>query len=194
MTRASTRDRVLTVVVCGAGPATDVDKLITLAQTGGWGVNLIATPAAIAFLDVPKLEALTGSAIRSEYAAPSAGGRRSMSTSEAIIVAPATYNTICKLAHGISDTYALGVLAEAIGRGISAVILPFVNSALVGRKPFTTAVETLRDEGVRILLGANEWTPHPPGQGGAQIRRFPWHLAFSAVEGPDVTGVEVPRG
>ena len=31
-----------------------------------------------------------------------------------MIVAPATYNTINKCAQGISDTYALGVLAEAV--------------------------------------------------------------------------------
>jgi hypothetical protein len=31
---------------------------------------------------------------------------------DAIIVAPATYNTISKWAAGVSDTYALGILAE----------------------------------------------------------------------------------
>jgi Flavoprotein len=35
---------------------------------------------------------------------------------DAIIVAPATFNTINKWAVGISDTLALGLLTEAIGR------------------------------------------------------------------------------
>jgi phosphopantothenoylcysteine synthetase/decarboxylase len=172
---------VLSVVVCGAGPATDVDKLVSLAQARGWIVNLVATPSAVPFLDMPKLDAMTGMTIRSEYASPKAGSARSMSAAEAIIVAPATYNTICKLALGISDTYALGILAEAIGRGVRVVILPFVNSALASRRPFNEAVAALRTEGVRVLLGADEWTPHPPGTGGERIKVFPWHLALDAL-------------
>jgi hypothetical protein len=100
---------------------------------------------------------------------------------EAIIVAPATYNTICKLALGISDTYALGTLAEAVGRGIRVVILPFVNSALASRRPFNEAVAALREEGVRVLLGAGQWTPHPPGAGGERVSVFPWHLALDTL-------------
>jgi flavoprotein len=45
-------------------------------------------------------------------------------------VAPVTDNTVNKLALGIADTYALTVLVEAIGRGVSVVIVPFVNTAL----------------------------------------------------------------
>ena len=37
---------------------------------------------------------------------------------------------------GISDTYALGVLAEATGLRVPIVVLPFVSTALGGRVPF----------------------------------------------------------
>ena len=60
---------MLSVIVCGAGPASDVGKLVKLAQQRGWSVQLIATPAALAFLDVAALEALAGSAVRSAYRA-----------------------------------------------------------------------------------------------------------------------------
>jgi hypothetical protein len=56
--------------------------------------------------------------VRSHYARP--GAPRSL-VPDAILVAPATYNTINKWAHGISDTYALGV---------PIVVLPFVITAL----------------------------------------------------------------
>jgi len=52
---------------------------------------------------------------------------------DAILVAPATYNTINKWAQGISDTYALGVLAETTGMDVPTVVLPFVNAALASR-------------------------------------------------------------
>ena len=82
----------------------------------------------------------------------------------------------------LADTYALGVLAEAIGRGVPVVIVPFVNEALAARKPFIAAVESLRDEGVQVLLGAGGWIPHPPGTGGERLESFPWAAALDAVE------------
>jgi phosphopantothenoylcysteine synthetase/decarboxylase len=96
-------------------------------------------------------------------------------------VAPATYNTINKWAHGISDTYALGVLAEAPGLGTPIVVLPFVNTALAGRHAFKHSVSTLRSEGIRILLGEGEFEPHPPRSEAHGPERFPWHRALEEV-------------
>jgi phosphopantothenoylcysteine decarboxylase len=48
---------------------------------------------------------------------------------DAIIVAPATVNTINKWAAGICDTVALGILVEAIGKKLPIVALPFTNRA-----------------------------------------------------------------
>jgi phosphopantothenoylcysteine synthetase/decarboxylase len=170
--------RALYVIVCGAGPAGEVGRLVELAQDRGWTVQIIATPSALAFIDVPKLEAQTGRPVRSEYRSP---GEPKSPRADAIIVAPATYNTINKWANGISDTYALGILAEAPGLGIPVVVLPFVNSALAGRVPFKDSVDALRSEGARILLGPGEFEPHPPGSGGERISDFPWELALSRL-------------
>ena len=71
----------------------------------------------------------------------------------------ARHNTICLWAHGISDTYALGVLAEATGLGVPVVVLPFVNTALASRAPFRRSVESLRAEGVKVLLGPGGFQP-----------------------------------
>jgi hypothetical protein len=101
---------------------------------------------------------------------------------DAIIVAPATYNTVNKWALGISDTYALGVLAEAPGLGIPLVVLPFVNAALAAHPSFGHSVESLRAIGVWVLFGPGEWKPHPPGTGGSRIESFPWHLLLDRVE------------
>jgi phosphopantothenoylcysteine synthetase/decarboxylase len=171
--------RVLTVIVCGAGPASEAGTLVKLAQQHGWTVQVIATPAALAFADAVGLEALTGSAVRSAYRSP--GEPRSLKA-DAVIVAPATYNTISKCALGISDTYALGILAEAVSLPIPVVILPFVNSALASRRPFRHSVDQLRGEGARILLGPGEFEPHAPGTGGQHLDAFPWQLALDEAE------------
>jgi phosphopantothenoylcysteine synthetase/decarboxylase len=171
--------RVLTVIVCGAGPASEVGQLIKLAEEHDWTVQVVATPAALDFLDVPAIEALTGSPVRSQYRTP---GEPRSRPADAIIVAPATYNTINKWAQGISDTYALGILAETTALGVPIVVLPFVNSALATRVPFRRSVEELRNEGVRLLLGPGGVEPHEPHTGGDLIASYPWHLALATAE------------
>src|ERR1700678_74770 len=105
-------ERILTIVVCGAGPASTVTTLIGQAIERGWIVQVVATPAALAFFDPAAIKSQTGSPVRSQYSPP--GAPRSK-IPDAIIVAPATFNTICKWAFGTSDTYALGILAEMTG-------------------------------------------------------------------------------
>jgi hypothetical protein len=170
--------RLLTAVVCGAGPAAFVTGLIGQAAGRGWAVQVVATPTALAFIDTAVIEAQTGTPVRSQYSSP--GSARS-AVPDAVIVAPATYNTICKWAHGTSDTYALGILAEMTGMGLPVIVLPYVNAALASRAPFRRSVESLREEGVRILLGRGAVEPHQP-RSGADPSRFPWHLALDEAD------------
>jgi len=170
---------VLTIVACGAGPAAALGTCVKLAQDRGWTVQVTATPAALDFFDAAAIADQAGSPVRSQYRKP---GEPRSGIADAIIVAPATYNTINKWAHGISDTYALGVLAETTGLAVPIVVLPFVNSALASRPPFQRSVEALRAEGVRILLGPGGVQPHPPRTGGELIDSYPWRLALDEAE------------
>jgi len=171
--------RLLSVVVCAAGPATAISTCITLAQQRGWTVQVIATPAALEFFDQAAVAKQAGRPVKSRYSKP--GASRSL-LPDAIMVAPATFNTINKWAQGISDTYALGVLAETTGLDIPIVVLPFVNSALASCAPFCRSVQSLRGEGVRILLGDGGFEPHPPRSGGSLLESYPWHLALNEVD------------
>lgn len=173
-------DRTLCVVVCGAGPASQVGTLVDLAHRDHWQVRLVATPVAMTFLNTDALATQAGTPVRADYRKPGEPGTRS-SAADALIVAPATYNTINKLALGINDTYALNVVAEAIGRGTPVAILPFVNTSLASRRPFRRSVDSLRAEGVHVLIGPGDWQPHPPGTGGRHIASFPWHRALTVV-------------
>ncbi len=172
--------RTLCIVVCAAGPARHVGRLVQQAQSQEWTVRLVATPAAIGFIDREALATISGAPVRHDYR-PSDEPETRSSTADAIIVAPATYNTINKLATGVNDTYALNVVAEAIGQGRRVAILPFVNTALAIRRPFVAAVESLRTEGVHVVLGPDQWQPHKPGNGNTMVDKFPWHIALSAV-------------
>jgi phosphopantothenoylcysteine synthetase/decarboxylase len=169
---------VLSIITCGAGPAGGIGILVKLAIEGGWAVQVIATTSALPFFDADEIERLTGTPVRSQYSKPGAPRSR---IPDAIIVAPATFNTINQWALGISDTYALGVLAEQTGMGIPTVALPFVSDALAGRPPFVRSVKALRAEGVSILLGPDGVPPHRAHSEDDHVTGFPWQLALDEV-------------
>ncbi|MET8909509.1 flavoprotein [Micromonospora sp. NPDC004551] len=175
-----TRDH-LQIVVCAAGPAADVTQLITTATQQSWTTAVTATPNALDFIDVEAIKRLTGHPVRSTYRS-SPGGRRTFSAADALIIAPATYNSINKIALGIADNYAMTTVAELIGRQAPTVVVPFVNAALAARVPFQRAVANLRNERVRVFLGTDDgWEPHPSGSGNSRQRVFPWTAAFEEV-------------
>ena len=170
------------MIACGAGPAGQVTRLISYARARGWDPYLIATPAALDFLDVQELESQTGHPVRSEYRKPgTAASGRSLPKADAIIVAPATYNTINKWANGISDNFALGILAEAVGLRIPVVVLPFVNSALASHPAFQRSLALLRDS--RNRCNPRSRTPRTASSRNRrqQIRHVP--LASSTRRG-----------
>jgi hypothetical protein len=168
---------VLYVISCAAGPASSVGVLVRQAQDEGWTVCLVATPNARAFLDVAPLEALTGRPVRVDNRAP--GEASPLPPADAMLVAPATFNTINKWAAGVSDTLALGLVNEAIGLGIPVVAMPFVNRALAAHPAFASSVERLRLAGVEVIFGPGE--PHPAGGGGPFAKAFAWHLGLEAL-------------
>jgi hypothetical protein len=83
-------ERVLYLMITGAGPDKHVDVLIDLAQDTGWSVYCIASPAAVEhFLDLGALGKLTGHLVRTGHRKP---GEPNLPKADAVIVAPATYN------------------------------------------------------------------------------------------------------
>lgn len=177
---ASRPPRVLYVVTCATLAARDVGKLVALAQDDGWTVCVISTPMATRFIDQSALEEQTGYPVRSDYKQP--GTPDVLPPATAMIVGGASANTINKLAAGISDNLALGLLNEAVGLGLPLAVLPFVNTALAAHPAFRRSVRDLRDAGVDVLLGEDGFVPHPPGEGNEKLPGYPWETALRAVE------------
>jgi phosphopantothenoylcysteine synthetase/decarboxylase len=168
----------LYIVVCAAGNAGDVGRLITAAHARGWGVGVIATPQALGFIDAGDVEAETGYPLRSAWRSP--GDPRPLPPADAIAVAPATFNTINKWAAGISDTLALGILCEAYGLGIPTAVLPYLNSAVAAHPAYQQSLDRLREMGVMV----SSYEPHPPKSGGG-AEHFRWVEALELL-GPAV--------
>ncbi|MET7682419.1 flavoprotein [Streptomyces sp. NPDC005423] len=168
----------LYVVVCGAGIAAGVGELIAAAQRRGWEVGVIATPvAASGFFDVAAVEERTGRPIRSAGRSP--GDPRPFPPPDAVVVAPATFNTVNKWAAGIADTLALGTLCEAYGLGVPTVVLPCVGEALAAHPAYRGSLERLRGMGVRF---ADPYSGEVQQDG--RRPEFAWERALDLLDSP----------
>jgi phosphopantothenoylcysteine decarboxylase len=71
---------------------------------------------------------------------------------DAMLVMPATFNTINKWAQGISDTLVTSILCEALGRGTLPILtVPCLKMDLVRHPAFKKSIALLQEYGVRIL-------------------------------------------
>ncbi|MEU6886022.1 flavoprotein [Streptomyces viridosporus] len=172
---ATVKKPFLYVVVCACGVAADVGRLITAALQRDWGVGVVATPQGLTFLDVAAVQEQTGHPVRSAWRAP--GEARPLPPADAIVVAPASFNTINKWAAGISDTLALGILCEAYGMGVPTVVLPYLNAAQAAHPAYARSLEVLRE--MNVMIGTYE--PHRPKAGGG-ADRFRWEEALDLLE------------
>jgi phosphopantothenoylcysteine synthetase/decarboxylase len=158
---------VLYLIVCGGRPAGQLPEFVCFAQAQGWDVCVIATPDGTKFLDAARLAELTGHPVRSQYKDPDEPDV--LPPANAFIIAPATFNTINKLAQGISDTLALGLLNEAVGLGLPMVAVPWPNVALYRHPVFQRSIATLQQWGVRVILDPDQL---PGGDESPPV--FPW--------------------
>ncbi len=171
---------VLYVIACGAPPTAEVASLVSLAQQHGWDTCVLTTPAGRKFTDLAALERLTGHPVRSEYKNP--GEPDVLPEADAIIVAPATVNTINKWAAGICDTLALGILVEAIGKRLPIVAVPVTNRAHAAHPAFAENVAKLRSWGVAVLFDPDPSVRPDPGAPESQLQPFPWQQAIEALD------------
>jgi hypothetical protein len=170
---------VLYLVACGGRPAGALEPFIKHLQGEGWRVCVIATPSALKFLDATRLTALTGHQVRHNYKEPDQPDV--LPPPEAMVVAPATFNTINKWAYGSSDTLALGLLNEAIGLGIPIIAVPTPSTALARHPAFTESVVRLRSWGVIVLFDPERYPLPEPNMGPPAADLFPWVVLRAEV-------------
>jgi phosphopantothenoylcysteine synthetase/decarboxylase len=166
--------RVLYLVVCAAPPAQAIGELVGLLQAKKWAVGVIATPRATDWVDSAAVVELTGHPVRDEYRGPD--DPEPLPRADAIAVAPATFNTVNKWVAGISDTFALGLLNEAIGLRLPIVVAPYAKASLAAHPAYARSLRTLSEWGVTVL--ANEVI-----RAGAARDVFDWRPLVDALDG-----------
>lgn len=142
-------DSSLSLIVCAA-PLADRASLIAAQLIGaGWDVTVAATPHARAWIDEAAVTEVTGLPVLVDFRQRTETKRSSRP--DAVVVCPATFNTLNKLACGISDSHALGVLNEALATKTPIVAVPLVNGKLWTHPAFARHLEELIDAGVCLL-------------------------------------------
>lgn len=142
--------RILYLLVCAAPPAHQTQDIVPLLQKAGWTVCILATPQASQWMNLSALQEATGYPVRTDYKLP--GEADPLPKADAMLVMPATFNTINKWAQGISDTLVTGILCEALGRGTPPILtIPCLKMDLIRHPAFRKSIAFLRECGIRIL-------------------------------------------
>jgi hypothetical protein len=172
-------DLVLYIIACGGRPAGQLVPHVERLRANGWDTCVIATPSARKFMCTDQVAKVSGHIVRFEYKQPDE--RDVLPPPDAVIVAPATFNTINKWSAGISDTVALGLLNEAVGLGLPIIAVPFPNVALARHPTFCASIETLRSWGVRLIFDPERHPLPTPNMGAPAADLFPWSALMTEL-------------
>jgi phosphopantothenoylcysteine decarboxylase len=147
--------RVLYWIMSAAPPALDWQSALPALQEDGWDPHVILTETAAQWLDPDALSTATGHAVRSRPRRPDETD--STPPADAVLLAPATFNTLNKWGTGINDSLALGILNELMGTDVPIVVAPFCKAALTSHPAYQANLELLRGAAVTILDGEFSW-------------------------------------
>ena len=139
-------------------------ELVRLATAAGHDVRVVQTPASLRFVGKASFAALTGAPVlSSEFERDPARGAFPSQTpptheplshlelvanAEVYLIAPASANTIAKLANGLADNL---LSSCALVASCPMVIAPAMNSAMYEHPATRANLQTLRERGVTIV-------------------------------------------
>lgn len=137
----------LFVCVTGAGSCTRASDLIRASVARGWTTYSVATPNVAAVTDPWALLEVPGSQPIRDYGQPPLE-RFPFGT---LLVAPCTFNTLNKLAHGLADNLLSAMVADALGAGCPVFIAPAMNRGLWHHPQTSASLARLRGWGCAII-------------------------------------------
>ncbi|MET9598128.1 flavoprotein [Streptomyces sp. NPDC006459] len=158
--------------------------LVEPAIERGWQVAVTLTPAAANWLrlsgEVQRLETVTGLPVRDEQRLPETSSPHPRV--DCYVVAPATANTIAKLANGIADNQALTQVGEALGTlGLPVIVFPRVNAAHARHPAWKRHLDALREAEVHLVYGPDVWPLYEPRE-APPGRPLPWGAILDAAD------------
>lgn len=176
-------NRVVGIVASGAGGVEQLrERLVVPLLDRGFQVPIVLTPTAAEWLrasgEDEALARMTGLPVRSQPRLPTEPSPHPRP--DVLVAAPATANTVAKLALGIADNQALTVLCENVAT-TPMVVFPRVNAGHARQPAWELHLEALRRVGVRLIYGDDVWPLREP-RAAAPGRALPWETVIKTVE------------
>jgi phosphopantothenoylcysteine decarboxylase/phosphopantothenate--cysteine ligase len=145
-------DRRVLLCVCGGIAAYKAVELVRRLQDAGADVQVAMTDSALRFVGAPSFQAVSGKPVRQslwDEAAEAAMGHIELARwAEQVVVAPATANTIAKLAHGLADDL---VTTLCLATTAPIAIAPAMNHRMWTHPATQANVATLIARGVQVI-------------------------------------------
>src|SRR3954471_5499480 len=156
MTADTQPPRVLSWIMCAAPPVQDWQQAARQLQEDGWELHAIPTHTAATWLDLGSLADVTGHAVRTRPRLPHETDE--LPPANAVLVAPATFNTVNQWAAGINDTLALGLLNELLGLKVPIVVAMYCKAALAAHPAYRPNIRRLQNACAMVLEGERSIT------------------------------------
>lgn len=173
MTGSTQALRVLYWIMCAAPPVRDWERPARQLQRDGWRLFAFPTPTAASWLDLDSLGQVTAHAVRTRPRLPDEADE--LPPADAVLVAPATFNTVNQWAGGINDSLALGVLNELLGLRVPIVVAMYCKAALAAHPAYRQNVALLQHAGATVLEGKRSIAVRDDG--------FSWTAVRDALTG-----------
>ncbi len=148
----------VTVGVSGGIAAYKAAELVRNLQRAGAEVRVVMTEAACRFVQPLTFAALTGYKVLTNLWETSAGDPAAQQNGidhiaeaqwlDALVVAPATANTLAKFAHGIADDF---LSTMYLATTVPVLVAPAMNVNMWNHPATQANLEVLRQRGVRII-------------------------------------------
>ncbi len=157
----------IVIGVTGGIAAYKAAELARAFVKAGCEVQVVMTEAALRFVGAQTFQALTGRTVRhslwDEQAEAAMGHIELARWPDAIVIAPASANTLAKLAHGLADDL-LSTLVLASDKPV--FVAPAMNRLMWANAATQSNISMLRERGVRVIgPGSGEQACGEVGEG-----------------------------
>lgn len=139
-------NKVAYIIMTGAKKGCIVPELVREFVSEGANIYTFFTDMARKITNIKDFE-IPGNKISLDY---SKNGEE-LPLEDIVLVVPATFNTINKVAQGIADSYSTNIIASAIGKKKKVIFAPAMNRSLWEHPITLRSLETLQQWGCQVV-------------------------------------------
>src|SRR5512136_427733 len=146
--------RKIALGICGSVGAVRAPDLVRELMRHGAEVFSIMTEAAQAIISPALMEWATGNPVVTQLTGKIEHvvlGGGMLGCADLVLIAPATANTISKIAMGIDDTTVTTLATTAIGAKLPLVVVPAMHGSIYGHPAVLDNIQRLESMGVAVI-------------------------------------------